>query len=430
MPQIDASFPDKLACLFQPKRHKVLYGGRGAGRSWGVARALLLIGTERAIRVLCVRELQNSISESVHKLLSDQITALGLDGFYEVQVGRIIGKNGTSFSFEGIKNNTSKIKSYEAIDYCWVEEGNKVSKNSWQILLPTVRKDGSEIWITFNPELDTDYTYKRFVLEPSEDSFVVKMTWRDNPWFPAVLKDEMEDLRKRDYDTYLNVWEGNTLQMLEGVVFAEQLRKAQAEGRICTVPWDPTVPVDTFWDLGRKDQTSIWFIQRVAMQWRALNYFENTGEDISFYLKALQGFPYTYGWDYIPHDGAAARVGEKKTIEQNMRGLGRKVIVVPRIKKKANAINAARMIFSQVYFDERNCAEGLDRLRHYRYKILEGQYSTEPLHDDNSNGADAFMTFAQGVREHRSTGNVVEKLLKQTSKFTGTVREANLRWMG
>ena len=123
---ITAEFPEHLQCLFQPKRYKVLYGGRGAGRSWGAARALLLIGTEKPIRVLCARELQNSIAESVHKLLSDQIDALGLRGFYEIQVGKIMGANGTTFSFEGIKNNTTKIKSYEGIDYCWLEEANKV----------------------------------------------------------------------------------------------------------------------------------------------------------------------------------------------------------------------------------------------------------------------------------------------------------------
>ena len=194
----DALFPAPLQCLFQPKRTKVLWGGRGAGRSWGVARALLLIGSERAIRVLCVRELQNSISESVHKLLADQIVALGLEAFYDVQVGRIIGRNGTTFAFEGIKNNTSKIKSYEGIDRCWVEEANKVSRSSWEVLIPTIRKEGSEIWLTFNPELDTDYTYQRFVMSPSEQSVVVKMTWRDNPWFPDVLKAEMEDLKARD----------------------------------------------------------------------------------------------------------------------------------------------------------------------------------------------------------------------------------------
>ena len=142
-----AHFPEALQCLFKPKRHKVLWGGRSAGRSWGCARALLLIGAGRPIRVLCVRELQNSISESVHLLLSQQIVALGLESIYKIEVARISCISGpgagTTFSFEGIKNNTTKIKSYEGIDYCWVEEANKVSRTSWGILLPTIRKEGS-----------------------------------------------------------------------------------------------------------------------------------------------------------------------------------------------------------------------------------------------------------------------------------------------
>lgn len=425
---VNAEFPEKLQCLFQPKRHKVLWGGRGAGRSWGVARALLLIGTDRAIRVLCARELQNSISESVHKLLSDQIVALGLEGFYEIQVGKIMGKNGTTFAFEGIKNNTSKIKSYEGIDYCWVEEANKVSRASWQTLIPTIRKDGSEIWITFNPELATDYTYQRFVKSPSDDAISVKMTYRDNPWFPSVLEHERLDLKKRDPDAYDNVWEGNPLQMLEGVVFAKELRRAQDEGRICDVPWDQETPVDTFWDLGRRDMTSIWFAQRVAMQYRVLAYFEDSGEYINYYLKYCQAQPYIYGTFYMPHDASAKRIGEKRTIEKVTRGMGFKVQIVSRINKKVNAINAARIVFPNCYFDEDRCADGLDRLRHYRYSVVDGQLSKEPLHDENSNGADAFMAIGQSMKLGKGPSRLHETLARTKNKL-GDVR-AGLGWLG
>ena len=145
--EIDATFPEPFRILFEPKRYKVLYGGRGGGRSWSCARALLIIGVNRQIRVLCARELQNSIAESVHQLLSDQIQALGLSDYYTIQRDRIIGTNGTSFTFEGIRNNVNKIRSFEGIDYCWVEEAHKVSANSWEVLIPTIRKDNSEIWI-------------------------------------------------------------------------------------------------------------------------------------------------------------------------------------------------------------------------------------------------------------------------------------------
>ena len=135
-----AEFPLKLQCLFQPSRYKVLYGGRGGAKSWGVARALLIKGAQAPLRVLCSREFQTSIKDSVHKLLSDQIMALGLDGFYEITQTSIRGKNGSEFSFVGLKNNVSNVKSYEGVDICWVEEAQTVSRSSWNTLIPTVRR--------------------------------------------------------------------------------------------------------------------------------------------------------------------------------------------------------------------------------------------------------------------------------------------------
>lgn len=405
---IQVEFPPKLQCLFAPKRKKVLYGGRGAGRSWGIARALLILGTMRGIRVLCVRELQNSIAESVHKVLSDQIVNMGLEKFYDVQVGKILGTNGTSFSFEGIKNNTTKIKSYEGIDYCWVEEGNKVSKTSWEILVPTIRAASSEIWISFNPELATDYTYKEFVLNADpEDSVVVYMTYKDNPWFPEVLRKEAEYMRERDPEAYDNVWLGHCRQALHGAVFAKELRRASAENRICRVPWDRETAVDAFWDLGHRDMTAIWFAQRVAMQWRVLGYFEDSQEDIHYYLRHCQAREFTLGTMYLPHDAKAQRLGQKRTIEKIVRGAGFRVQIVPKAHRKANAINAARTIFPSCWFDERECSEGINRLRHYTYSVsAEGNFSEEPLHDENSNGADAFMTMGQAMKSNAGIKSV------------------------
>lgn len=414
MTALDAEFPEPLKCLFEPKRTKVLYGGRGAGRSWGCARALLLIGTGRPIRVMCARELQNSISESVHKLLSDQIVGLGLEKFYEVQVAKIIGKNGTTFSFEGIKNNNTKIKSYEGIDYCWVEEANKVSKASWGTLIPTIRKPGSEIWMTFNPELEEDYTYQRFVVNADPaSSFVVKMTWRENPWFPDVLKQEMEIDKKNDPDHYLNVWEGHCLAMLEGAVYARQLRQAQDEGRITRVPWNREFPVDTFWDIGRADYTTIWFAQQVAMQIRILGYFEDhLKDDVSYYLKECQRRGYMYGTMYLPHDAKAKRLGTKRTIEEQIRQAGFRTLIVPKLSL-TDGINAARLVFPKCWFDSVECTDGLAQLRRYRYRIVDGQLSNEPMHND---GADAFRYLAVGIKGPRTERTGVLRALESAQK--------------
>lgn len=412
-----------------------------------MARALLLKGVEKPIRVLCVRELQKSISESVHKVLADQIVKLGLTDFYEVQQAAILGKNGTSFKFEGVKNNVTTIKSYEGIDYCWAEEAVKISKNSWGVLIPTIRKDGSEIWITFNPELETDYTYDNWVkrkdLQPltpdffgkpitttvvyeNSDSFVVKMTHKDNEWFPKELQSEMEKCKVEDPDAYMNIWEGNCATMLEGAIYAKELRKAQADGRICSVPYDVSVPVQTFWDLGRADNTAIWFAQRVAMQWRLLEYYEAQGEDITHFIKVLQNREYLYGMHHLPHDAQNKGVVSPLSVEQIIRKhYPKRVRIVHKVPPE-DGINAARIIFGNCWFDEERCADGLNALRHYRFKVVNGQYSNVPLHDWASDGADAFRYFALANKRdtsESSTQNVVERL--QEAVRRGKFKPAN-----
>lgn len=434
---VSAEFTPLLQCLFKPKRYKVFWGGRGAGRSWGLARALLLEGVKRSLRVLCAREFQNSISESVHKILSDQISLLGLDSLYKVEVARIYGPNGTYFAFEGIKNNTNRIKSYEGLDVCWVEEANKVSRASWGILIPTIRKEGSEIWMSFNPELEEDYTYRRFVIEAGaggqqmyEDPvcFVVKMTWRDNPWFPEVLREEMERDRKRDPDYYLNVWEGNCLQVLDGAIYARELRRAQSEGRICQVPYFAESPVDVFFDLGRADNTAMWAAQHVAMQYRILRYYSASGSishsgdrrlnaipmddpsgGINHFLREIQSWGYVIGQIFLPHDAKAKRLGSHRSIEEMVRSAGFKVRVLPKLSV-VDGVNAARTIFPNCYFDEVGCEDGLYALRHYRYRVKDGQLSNEPLHDWASDGADAWRYLAQGFREPSERGGVAARL--------------------
>lgn len=404
----------------------MLYGGRGAGRSWGVARALLIEGTTKPLRVLCARELQNSITESVHKLLSDQIEALGLEDFYEVQVSRIIGKNGSGFFFEGIRNNVTKIKSYEGVDRCWVEEANKVSKASWEVLIPTIRKAKSEIIITFNPELETDYTYQRFVLEPPEDSFVVKMTWRDNPWFPEVLRQEMLDLKARDEDAYLNVWEGFCRQILDGAVFAKELRLTQEENRITRVPWVKEIPVDVFFDLGRSDNTAMWFVQKVAMQYRFLHFHQMSGFDITGPLEYCQHLPYLYGTFYLPHDAAHERVETRLSVIGTVRKTGRTAKLVPKVTK-VTKLNLARMIFNQCWFDGIGCQDGLKALREYKFQLVNGQVTSLAKHDSASDGADAFQYFAVINARPKTETKVSKSLLGIFSGFGA--RAPQQKWM-
>lgn len=187
-----------------------MYGGRGSGKSWAAARALLIRCAQQQTRWLCAREIQVSIRESVHKLLCDQIYSMQLGHAFTMTDTEIRGRyTNSTIVFAGLRNNITKIKSMEGLDGVWVEEAEKVSEMSWQVLIPTVRKEGSEIWGTLNPDLVTDPTYQRFVVNPPPDSWVQKLNWEDNPWFPDVLRREMEYAYRADPEAADWVWGGN-----------------------------------------------------------------------------------------------------------------------------------------------------------------------------------------------------------------------------
>lgn len=209
--------------LFVPLYNNYICGNgfihHNSGKSWAVARTLLALGTFRKMRILCARETQKSIADSVHKLLKDQIYALGLEYHYEILQASIRGKNGTEFLFSGLRDAAS-LKSYEAIDICWIEEAQAVTENSWQLLIPTIRAANSEIWVVFNPLFENDPTYIRFVLETPNDCRIAKVNYTDNPWFPEVLRDEMEADKQKNFNRYLHVWEGECVIAPEGAVYS------------------------------------------------------------------------------------------------------------------------------------------------------------------------------------------------------------------
>ena len=392
--KVKAEFPEKLQPLFTPCRYKIMYGGRGGAKSWGIARALLIMGAQKTLRILCARELQKSIKTSVHQVLSDQIKLLGLQAHYKIFDSSIRGINGTEFAFEGLRHNANQIKSYEGADICWVEEAATVSKSSWKFLIPTIRKDGSEIWVSFNPELEEDETYQRFIMNPPTDSVIIKINWRDNPWFTSVLKQEMLDDFKRDEAEALVVWEGQCRQAVEGAIFADEMNMLKEENRITSVPYDSKQPVNTFWDLGFGDNCAIWFIQKFGFEYRVIDFYQNSRKKLEHYITVMQDKKYIYGTDFLPHDGNHNHM-TGLTVEETLLDVGRKVELVPRCSVKVDSLNAARTIFPMVYFDREKCADGLTCLRRYRYKVDPDTQRTskEPLHDIYSNGADAFQTF-------------------------------------
>lgn len=221
---MNIEFPRKLQFLFKPKRYKVPYGGRGSAKSWSVARALVLIAANSKRRIFCGREIQLSIKESVHKLLSDQIANMGLSHKFIILDNEIRGVNGSEFIFAGLRSNPHKIKSMEDVDIAWIEEADKVSEKSWELLIPTIRKPGSEIWITFNPDEMTDPVYKRFILNPPPNSTVVKIDWKDNPWFPETLREEKDYLYQVDPEAAAHVWGGNPRKVSAAQIFRGKYR--------------------------------------------------------------------------------------------------------------------------------------------------------------------------------------------------------------
>ena len=399
----NAEFPVKLSFLFETCRYKVAYGGRGGAKSWGIARALLILAAKNPLRILCAREFMTSMKDSVHKLLCDQIESLGLLGFYEITQSTIRGKNGSEFAFVGLKNNVANVKSYEGVSICWVEEAQTVSRLSWNTLIPTIRKEKSEIWISFNPELESDETYQRFVLNPPANSKVVKINWSDNPWFPETLRLEKDALKARDIEAYNTVWEGLCRQTVDGAVFAREVQMAELEDRITKVAYDPSKPVHAVFDLGWSDATAIWFVQFIGMETRLIRYIEDSQKTITDYLAKMQTFGYVYDTLWLPHDAENKTLAAAgRSIEQIVKASGYKTKIIPRTPI-VDSINAARTLFRNCWFDRENCYDGLQCLRHYRYEVDPDTkaFSKTPVHDQYSHGADAFRMLGLMVNEPR-----------------------------
>ena len=411
-----AKFPEKLRCLFQPSRYKFIRGGRGSGKSWGIARALLIQGAGKKLRILCTREVQKSIKQSVHQLLTDQINALGLADFYEVLATEIRGKNGTQFFFAGLSDMTAdSIKSFEGCDIVWLEEAQTLTKRSLMILIPTIRKEGSEIWASYNPELETDPIHEMAVVNPQEGAVSVLMNYGDNPWFPATLESERIHAQKtmRPAD-YAHVWEGQCKPAVEGAIYADEVAAVQEQGRFCRVHYDPLLKAHTVWDLGFNDSMSIILVQRAASELRVIDYIEDNRLPLPDYVARLQAMGLNWGNDWLPHDGFAKRHQTGKSDDEVLKALGRDVLQVPGSEVE-NGIRQARIVFPRIWFnsESKGVQVLMEHLKRYRRHVSRttGEAS-RPLHDAHSHGADAFRYLAL-VADQLS--NSVRKVPRQSS---------------
>jgi phage terminase large subunit len=387
-------------------RHYVLYGGRGSGKSWSIARVLLALAVQKPLRILCVREIQNTIADSVHRLLADQIKALGLERFFTVRNDEIEGRNGALFRFFGLRDQDAiKIKSYEGVDICWCEEAHALTERSWRILTPTIRAENSEIWLSFNPELSTDFVYQAFVESKRSDAWVQRMTWQDNPWFPKVLEDERLRLLRTDPDAHDNIWEGNPRAAVDGAIYAREMTQMLQDERVRHIPYDRQLLVHTIWDFGWNDRTAVIFAQRVSSEVRIIDYEEESYLRLDQWTSKLLQRNYKYGGHWLPHDANQdSLAGGGQSIKKQLRNLFAQsklpglIRVIPRVPDENVRIRATRDMFPRVYVDMNRCARLLECLRRTRRAKPDstGEEGAQ-VKDEYKHGADAFGELARIV---------------------------------
>jgi len=391
---------DKLTFLLEPSRYKILKGGRGSVKSWTIARALQFLGTQKPLRILCTREVQKSIKDSVHVLLRDQLTLLGLEDFYQPFEQEIRGKNGTTFIFSGLSDQTAtSIKSFEGVDIVWVEEAQTVSEQSWKILIPTIRKAGSEIWISFNPELDTDPTYVRFVERTPPNSTLVHLTYRDNPWFTSELEAERaHDEATLSKEEYEYIWEGKCRSSATGAIYSQEVAAMVAERRFANLPYDPRLKVHVVVDLGWNDLFAVGLWQRGLADVRGIKYKEYQYKRVDEVAADLKNMSLNWGAVWMPWDGWITARQTGKSDAQVFQSFG---FTVQPIKSPTDAENVRirmlRQLFPRIYLDQTHCAELLEHLKRYKRAIPKHGEPSHPVHDQHSHAADMAGYMAQVV---------------------------------
>jgi phage terminase large subunit len=408
---INLAMPPWADPIWEPKRYKVMYGGRGSGKSWTAADYLTATGAAKPEKILCAREFQKSIKESAHALISKRIEQNGLSGEYDIGESYIRSRVGTEYLFLGLRHNISQIKSLEGVTKVWVEEAQTISQASWDVLIPTIRTPGSEFIVTMNPEDDDDASYDMFINKKQPDAWVRKVNYDENPRFPAELESERLKLfteasfaqQQGDnslMDKYNHIWLGMCRRSTAGAIYGTLMAEAAEKGRICGVPYNPSLPVITSWDIGFSDTNSIWFDQIVGKEIHCIDYYEDSLKSLDHYVKVLKGKPYNYAAHVLPHDAGHMSIRTGMTIAQQLEGMGlgkvgKDLIVLP-VDNIAPGIELVRQTIPRTYFDETKCAVGIKALKKYHYEWDEDRqkFKDTPAHDWASHPADARRTFA------------------------------------
>ncbi len=397
--------PDKLVPVFAtPADYRVSWGGRGSAKTRSFAKMTAVRGYQWAMKgdegtIVCGREFMNSLAESSFTEVAAAIKSEPwLLDFYEIGESYIRTKDGRiDYSFTGLRHNLASIKSKAKIKLLWVDEAEPVTDTAWDVAIPSVREEDSEIWVTWNPERKASATHRRFREDPPNRCVGVEMNWRDNPWFPEILnRKRLEDLDKRP-DSYDHIWEGDFVGLVEGSYFAKQLSAAKAAQRITVLSPDPLMTMRAYWDIGgtgnKADACSIWIAQIVGPRVLVHDYYEARGQDLATHVNWLRDMGYGKAFCVLPHDGRTHDRIHPITFESELKLAGFEVKVVPNMGRGAalKRIEAVRRLFPNIWFNEATTEAGLEALGAYHERQDEVRgVGLGPAHDWASHGADAF----------------------------------------
>lgn len=391
-----------FAPLLSPHRYKGAYGGRGSGKSHFFAGAIVEAALlQPGFRGVCIREVQKSLKESAKRLIEDKIEEHGLGSLFDIQESEIKTPGGGVIIFQGMQDHTAEsIKSLEGFDVAWVEEAQSLSQRSLTLLRPTIRKDGSELWFSWNPRRKADPVDALFRGDsPPTDAVSIHVNWSDNRWFPGVLEQErLDDLENRP-EQYPHIWEGDYAKVTEGAYYALELIRAKQQGRIGRVSADPLLPYKFVVDIGgtgaKSDAFAGWVAQFVGREIRVLDYYEAQGQPLAAHLAWLRerGYDAHSTEIVLPHDGKTNDRVIDVSFETAFEDAGYRTQVVPNQGRGAARmrIEQARRVFGSIWFNEATTEAGRDALGSYHEKRDDDrQIGLGPEHDWASHGADAF----------------------------------------
>lgn len=407
--------PPKLIPVFAGSADiRGAYGGRGSAKTRSFAkmsavRAYMWAMAGRKGIILCGRQFMNSLDDSSLEEVKAAIESEPwLAAHFDIGEKYVRTKDGNvAYKFTGLDRSIDSVKSKARILLCWVDEGEPVTEDAWIKLIPTLREEDSELWVTWNPESKRSATHKRFREAKDDRMKIVEMNWRDNPWFPAILeRKRVKDQNERP-DQYEHIWEGGFVVAHEGAYYARELALAKEQGRIGRVSADPLMTYRAIFDIGgtgaKADAVSIWIEQWIGREIRVLDYYEAVGQPLATHVQWLRDNGYGKALCILPHDGSTQDKVFDVSYESALIDAGFEVLVIPNQGKGAakSRIEAARRLFSSMWFNEEKTQAGRDALAWYHEKRSDDDRSIGlgPNHDWSSHGADAFGLGAVAYEE-------------------------------